>query len=260
MCDDAHEALPFAELPLADLHTHVVPRLDDGASTDEMALRMLRAAEADGTTTVVATPHSHHARAADILRGVELLREQAAAAGVRVDVLPGSEARITSRLVEQYANGELVTLNGTTWVLIELYLGDEWPFELVEKALDRLQAGGLRPVLAHAERYPMVQRAPRLMEAIAARGIPVQLNAGSLFGENGLLAQKAAESLLAKRLAHLIASDAHAAGWRQPVIRAAHLRAAELAGEDYARWMASVPWAILAGDDVALPQPLPPET
>jgi protein-tyrosine phosphatase len=255
----AHDGRPLRELPLADLHTHILPRMDDGASSEAIALAMLRAAEEDGTTAVVATPHAHHANHAEIRPGVERLNALAAEAGVGVRVLPGSEARITSRLVEQHTKGELVTLNGTPWVLIELYLGDEWPMHLVERALDRLLEGGLRPVLAHAERYPMVQRQPRLVEAIVARGIPVQLNAGSLFGENGILAQKAAESLLAKRLAHLIASDAHGPGWRAPVIRPALLRAAELTGEEYARWMAGVPWSILAGEDVILPVPLPPE-
>lgn len=259
MCDLLHNGHSLAKLPLADLHTHVLPRMDDGAGTDAVALAMLRTAQEDGTTVVVATPHAHHAKAAEIPVGVQRLNDLAAEAGLTVRVLAGSEARITSKLVEQYANGDLVTLNDTTWVLVELYLGDEWPMPLVERALDRLQEGGLRPVLAHAERYPMVQRQPRLMEAIVARGIPIQLNAGSLFGENGVMAQKAAESLLAKRLAHFVASDAHAANWRQPVIRAAQLRAAEITGAEYARWMAGVPWAILAGDDVELPEPFPPE-
>jgi protein-tyrosine phosphatase len=259
MREPSHNGLPLTELPLADLHTHVLPRLDDGATSLEMALAMLRAAEGDGITTVAATPHSHHASPREIPEAVARLKEQAADAGVTVRIVPGSEARITSRLVEQYERGELVTLNGTTWLLVELYLSDEWPLPLVEKAFDRLIEGGLRPVLAHAERYPMVQRQPRLVESIVARGIPVQLNAGSLFGDNGVLAQKAAESLLSKRLAHIIASDAHSAQWRPPVIRHALLRAADLTDDDYARWMSGIPWAILDGDDVPLPEPLPPE-
>ena len=151
----------------------------------------------------------------------------------------------------------LLALNGTRWILLELYLNDEWPLRLVLQAVERYLAAGLRLVLAHPERYPFAQRDPLALLPFVERGVLLQLNAGSLFGKNGNGAQRAAETLLRRRMAHIIASDAHNVQWRPPVIRTALLRAAELAGAEYAEWMAAAANQIVADEAVTLPAPLP---
>ncbi|HET7034204.1 MAG TPA: CpsB/CapC family capsule biosynthesis tyrosine phosphatase [Thermomicrobiaceae bacterium] len=241
-----------SSLALVDLHCHVLPNVDDGADDDEMALRMLRASAASGVARVVATPHAHHCPAELIPRLVERLNGRAKRAGIAIEVLPGQEVRLGAHIVERLAAGELLTLNQTRYLLLELPLSGSWPSYL-DEVVDDLQARGYRPILAHAERYPDVQRNPRLVEPLVARGVPVQLNADSLGEKAERGARPAAEYLLAHHLAHLIASDAHSDYWRPPRLDAALARASELAGDSYGRWMIAASWSVLRGEPLDLP-------
>lgn len=243
----------MSDPPLIDLHTHVLPGVDDGARDVDEALTMLAAAAEDGITTVLATPHSHHVDAVAVRAGVERLNVAAVEAGIDIAVLPGHEARIAVELAQRYHDGTLLTLNQSTWLLLECYLFDDWPIHLIHRSIDRLYAAGLRPVLAHAERYPFVQRDPTALDSLIDRGIPIQINAGSLFLRAIDVERITAERLLASRTAHLIASDAHNARYRPPALRSAYERAAEIAGDGYARWMRGVAQSIVANADVELP-------
>ena len=244
----------MSETRLIDLHTHVLPDVDDGARDEREALAMLAAAASDGVTTILATPHAHHGPADVVLAGVERLNAAARDAGIAMTVLPGHEARIGVELVERHRAGSLLTLNGTNWLLLECYLFDDWPIHLIERSVDRLLDAGLRPLLAHAERYPFVQRDPSLLNRLIDRGIPIQINAGSLFLRPDDSERLTAERLLERRMAHVIASDAHNARYRPPVLSAAYARAAEIAGEEYVSWMRGVATAIVGGLDVDLPE------
>lgn len=238
------------DVELVDLHTHVLHGIDDGPWNEMFSLEMLRVAATDGIRTVVATPHAHHIRDADIPARIARLNEAAAAANVPVQVLPGSEVRIAPGIVDLYHKGELLTLNGSRWLLLELYLHDDWPRELIERSVGRLHDAGLRVVLSHAERYPFVQRDPSAVGWLVECGVLVQLNAGSLAGYHGPAAQSAAEAMLRSHHARLIASDAHNHERRAPRIRAALERAAGLTSPAYARGMALDAARIVADEDV----------
>lgn len=235
---------------MVDLHTHILPDVDDGARDEAEALAMLAAASNDGVTTIVATPHSHHVDAAAVLAGVSRLNSAAGDAGIAIDIVPGHEARISAELANRHRDGSLLTLNGTRWLLLECYLFDDWPLHLIERSVDRLLTAGLRPLLAHAERYPFVQRDPGSLRPLIERGVPIQINAGSLLRRDTDVERITAERLLRTRKAHVIASDAHNARYRPPVLSAAYDRAAEIAGDDYVGWMRSIPWRIVRNEDV----------
>jgi protein-tyrosine phosphatase len=239
---------------LVDLHSHVLPGVDDGARDEGEALRMLRIAEADGIAAIVATPHTHHCPADRIAPAVARLNLLAADAGLAIRVLPGSEVRLAADLPARYRAGALLTLNHGPYLLLEVPLSGGWPASLL-RVVDELQALGLRPVLAHAERYQDVQRDPALLDGVIAAGVPIQINATSLVGPAERGAQPAAERLVRGRMAHLLASDAHNAEWRPPRLQAAVARAAELAGADYAAWMVAAASAVARGDALTLPAP-----
>ena len=243
----------MSETPLIDLHTHVLPGVDDGACDEDEALAMLAAAARDGITTVVAAPHSHHVQAAQVLAGVERLRIAAREAQIEITILPGHEARISADLVDRYNDGTLLTLNDTSWLLLECYLFDDWPIHLIERSVDRLLNAGLRPILAHAERYPFVQRDPTALHSLIERGIPIQINAGSLFYRETDIERITAEHLLRTHTAHIIASDAHNARYRPPALSAAFARAVEIAGTEHVSWMRDVARRVIDGEDVELP-------
>lgn len=214
---------------------------------------MLAAAASDGITTVVATPHAHHVDAQAVIDGVARLNAAARDTGIAITVLSGHEARIGADLVNRFREGSLLTLNGSRWLLLECFLHDDWPIYLIERSVDRLLNAGLRPLLAHAERYSFVQRDPDALRPLIERGIPIQINAGSLVLRETDIERVTAERLLRARMAHVIASDAHNGRYRPPVLRAAHERAAQLVGETYVGWMRRIPHLVLDDQDFQLP-------
>jgi protein-tyrosine phosphatase len=229
-----------------DLHSHVLPGLDDGARDLEAALSICRAAAADGIEVIAGTPHVRHdypTTAADMQRALEQLR---AAAGGLVELLPGGEIDLQEldRPIEELLPFALA--GNPRYLLVETpYYG--WPLDLAER-LFRLHAAGVTPVLAHPERNYDVQARPTLLEPIVAGGTLVQLTATSLDGRGSGRAKSCAVTLLQRELAHLLASDAH-----EPGVRAIGLSPATRAvGGELARWLTlDVPRAIV--DDTPLP-------
>ena len=240
---------------MIDLHTHILPGLDDGARTLDEALDMARAFVADGVTAIAATPHvrDDYPTSADVmLRAVEALRRALEDAGVPLAVLPGAELAVDwiARLDEAEL-GRLSLAGSGRYILVETpYYG--WPVELVERLL-RLRVAGFTPVLAHPERNGEVQAAPSLLAPLVHGGTLVQVTAASLDGRLGARTRETALRLLATGLAHVVASDAHT-----PDVRAAGMRSAVEAVQDaaLAEWLVEdVPRALVAGKDVP---PRPP--
>jgi protein-tyrosine phosphatase len=239
---------------LGDLHSHVLPCVDDGARDPEESLEMLRVAAADGTGVIAATPHASRCGLEQIIEEVNRLNALAAAEGLGITVVTGSEVRLNSDVPERYRAQQLATLNGTDYLLVELPLRGEWP-SYVDRAIYDLQLAGALPILAHAERYPAVQQQPSILTSLIARGVLIQVNANSLQGDFGRSARDTAERLLESHLAHLIASDSHRPDSRPPRIRAAIERTEELAGPEYAGWMVEAAAAVIKGIPITLPDP-----
>lgn len=232
---------------MIDLHSHVLPGVDDGVKTIEASLDLLRAAADDGIAKVAATPHVREDYPTTP-REMELrLAEVAGAAreaAIPIDVLPGAELDLTfaARLDDEDLRRFGLGGNPTLLLLEFPYLG--WPVQLGELVF-QLQVRGFRIVLAHPERNADVQADPEKLRPLVDNGVVVQLTAASLDGRLGGAPRTAAKRLLDARLAHLVASDAHA-----PDIRSVGLSGAAAAAGDepLARWLTEeVPEALLAG-------------
>ena len=240
---------------MIDLHTHILPGIDDGARTLDDALDMARAFVADGVTAIAATPHvrDDYPTSADVmLHAVDALRRTLDAEGIALTVLPGAELALEwiARLDE--AELRRLTLAGSgRYVLVETpYYG--WPVELVERLLS-LRVAGFTPVLAHPERNPEVQQNPSLLAPLVRGGTLVQVTSASLDGRLGARSRQTALRLVAAGLGHLVASDAHT-----PEVRAAGMRSAVDAIQDaaLAEWLVTdIPHALVAGRDLP---PRPP--
>jgi protein-tyrosine phosphatase len=224
---------------LIDLHSHVLPGLDDGVKSVAEALALCGAAADDGVTVLAATPHVRH----DYPTTPEQMEEALAAvraAGPAVEVVAGGELDLAEldRPEEELAR---FGIGGTRWLLVETpYYG--WPLDILDR-LFRLRLAGFGVVLAHPERNADVQERPELLEPLVAGGTLVQLTAASVDGRLGQRPARCARTLLDRQLAHLIASDAHA-----PEIRAVGLGAAVASLHDgaLARWLThDVPQSIL---------------
>jgi protein-tyrosine phosphatase len=224
-----------------DLHSHVLPGLDDGAADLDEAVAICRAAAEDGIEVLAATPHVRHDYPTTPDQMEEALAAVRAAAGDSVRLVGGGEIDLAEldRPHEELARFALA--GNPQYLLVETPYGG-WPLDLAEK-LFRLLAEGVTPVLAHPERNAEVQQRPELLESIVTGGTLVQLTAASVDGRLGRRARSCAATLLDRNLAHLVASDAHA-----PSLRAIGMSAAVEALDDEAlgRWLTvEVPGAIL---------------
>jgi protein-tyrosine phosphatase len=206
-----------------DLHSHILPGLDDGARSIEEARALARLAAAEGVEAIAATPHvrgDFPTTAEQMERGVADLRADFEAAGIAMRVLHGGE--IALERLDELSREELerFTLAQTgRYLLLETpYFGS--PLALAP-AVRSLRASEVTPVVAHPERNGDVQRNPRLLETLVELGALVQLTAASLDGRFGRRTRKTAQVLLTLRLAHMIASDAHGPELRQAGLSAA---------------------------------------
>jgi protein-tyrosine phosphatase len=233
---------------LIDLHSHVLPGLDDGAVDVDEALAICRAAVADGITVLAGTPHVRHDHSTTVEKMEAALATLRAAAGDLIRLVPGGELDL-GELGRPDDELRRFGLGGSpAHLLVETpYVG--WPLDVEEKLAD-LRRRGFTAVLAHPERNHEVQSRPELLEPLVAQGVLVQLTAASVEGRIGDRSRAAAQTLLERELAHLIASDAHA-----PSVRAIGMSGAARAVGDagLARWLTvDAPGSIVDGT------PLPP--
>jgi protein-tyrosine phosphatase len=229
-----------------DLHSHVLPGLDDGPRDVAGSLEILDAAAADGIATIAATPHvtDEYPTTADAMEAA-LVEVQALGHAVRV--LPGAELDIRSAAELDDTTLRRFGLGGNPRLLLleTPYYG--WPLDLADIVFG-FQARGFTLVLAHPERNRDVADDPERLRPLVERGVAMQLTASAVDGRLGRRAQKTAHTLIERGLAQLIASDAHTAA-----IRAIGMRDAvgTLADDGLGRWLTEdVPAALLAGEQL----------
>jgi protein-tyrosine phosphatase len=241
--------LAYRSRSVIDLHCHVLPGIDDGPATIEDSIALVRAAEALGTSTIVATPHVswHYPNdTATIVRLIDELNRRLEEEGIAVEILGGAE--IAATRVEGISPEELVhlRLGGGPWLLLEP------PFTPVAVGLGSvvasLQSTGHRIVLAHPERCPGLRREPRLLESFVGGGVLMSITAGSLVGRFGGEVRRFALHMVAQGLVHNVVSDAHDAAKRPPGM-VDEIKQAGLG--ELADWLTSaVPAAILSGKEI----------
>src|SRR5215467_1305203 len=218
---------------MIDTHLHILPGVDDGPETIEESLALARVLVQEGVHTAIATPHYNdefpRRSAAEIQERVHGLQKVLDRYNIPLRLFAGHEALIQPGLVEDIQAGRLATLNGSRYLLLELW-NSTWIPE-TERVIFELQAFGIIPVIAHPERYRAIQKEPHRLAALLRQGTMAQLAAGSLIGMQGNTACRTAEDLLKKGLIHCIASDAHGLSLRPPGVSRGIQRATQLLGE-----------------------------
>lgn len=201
-----------------DIHTHILPGVDDGARNVEESLEMLRNAEASHVAAVVATPHCNippnwrNYNSADFRGHFLALREKAKQAGIPVQIIAGAEVRVTEDLPRLLADGQILTINGGRYMLTEFmsWAGQEYCCDHLSAILSQ----GIIPLVAHPERYRVVQKNPAVVGTWLEMGCHIQLTSGSVLGKFGSEARKASDYLLRNDMVACVASDAHSSTWR----------------------------------------------
>ncbi|OPZ72745.1 MAG: Tyrosine-protein phosphatase YwqE [Firmicutes bacterium ADurb.Bin456] len=227
---------------MIDIHTHILPGLDDGPDSLEEALEMARRAVAGGARIMVATPHvvaglypnSREAVLAALGEFRRVLEENS----IPLTVLPGAECRLEPDLDERLARGELLTINdGGRYLLVELppMLVPEYTAQVCYQ----LRLRGVTPIIAHPERNAGLVREPGLLYDLISRGALSQITAGSLTGHLGSAAAAAAKKFLGLGYVQFIASDAHSCTGRGPLLAEAAGAAARLLGAEQGQSLVS---------------------
>lgn len=239
---------------MIDLHSHILPGLDDGATDLDDALEIARAAVADGITTLAATPHvrEDYPTTADAMEGgVRQLRRAFEREGIGLELLPGGEVSLEQ--LDRLSRDELrrFGLGGNPkYLLLETpYSGWPQPFPEI---VSRLSSSGVVAVVAHPERNQAVQSELARVEELVAAGALIQVTAASLDGRLGSRIRACADRLVVAGLVHMVASDAHTAGIREAGLSQAR---SAIGDAELAHWLLqSVPQAII-GDAELPPRP-----
>ncbi len=212
---------------MIDVHFHCLPGIDDGPIDWEEAVSLCRAAAADGTRTLVATPHvlrDGWINEDPAVRDQLILKLNTLLGGTPA-VLAGCEYAYSSDavdLLERGASGPLTTLNRGRYLLLE-FLAGALPAS-VDAVFHELSLMDITPVVAHPERNRRLSGDPSRLEGLVARGAVVQITAGSLLGDFGDHPFETCEEFFRRGLVHLVASDAHSTGRRPPRLLAARQR------------------------------------
>lgn len=219
-----------------DIHTHILPGVDDGAPDMQSALKLLRLAARNGTSAVVLTPH-HRGRFRS--NTPQFLRQRFRELCDRVETeIPdlrlflGNEAAHERELGDKVAEGRVLAINDSNYVLLEFDYNSS-RIQVYEETM-ALIGSGYTPIIAHAERYDIFRRNRDLAEELLYVGVLFQLNADSIMGRCGFATKQVCHRLLKKGMVHFVASDGHDLRERPPVLKDCFEYVSKRYGEEYA--------------------------
>lgn len=246
---------------MIDLHSHILPGVDDGARDIHEAIGIIKDSVGDGVATIVATPHffigGYMPSKEEIRDKIYKLTEAALLEGLSIKICPGSECYVDYQLVDMVRDGKVMTINdGGKYILVEFPR-----MELPSSATDiffQLQMEGITPIIAHPERNIAIARDPNILRHFVEKDVLAQVNVGSLMGFYGSEVQKIAKIIIAHKMAHIIASDAHRLGMAHKRSFTEGYRIVQsLLGDDEAfKSIKEAPKRILEGKGIRVPEPI----
>lgn len=219
-----------------DIHTHILPKMDDGAKDLEQAVELLHLAWNSGTGTVVLTPHyrgRYRRNTPQQLQGAfQQLKQRMTGELPELELYLGNEVAIELELAEKLLDGRALSINGGNYVLLEFRTAGSAQ-QVVDGVLDVLNCG-FTPVIAHAERYDAFCQNRKLAAEVIDLGALIQINGDSILGGAGFASKRCAKRLLRKHQAHFVASDAHDALRRHPMLDKCYEKVSKKYGKEYA--------------------------
>lgn len=206
---------------IVDVHSHILPGIDDGARDIAETIKMLLLAEAEGITHIVATPHFkkgyHNAAPQKVKSLLQKIQNESDKRGISITLFPGNELYYFSEIEEELDQGIVCTMNESEFLLVEFSPLDSYRY--IRNGLSSIQSAGLVPILAHIERYECLQREPGYARELKDMGIKIQINTSSVTGKTEMGIKRFTHGLLKKRLVDYIGTDAHRSGSRAPRFR-----------------------------------------
>lgn len=220
---------------MIDIHSHILPNLDDGSDSMEMSLNIARQYVENGINKVIATPHhisgAKNASREEILVAIEELRKELFRAAIPLEVYPGNEVFVSNNIPDDIIDNKICTLNDSKYVLIELPLNNMPLY--IEDLIYNLLIKGYIPIIAHPERSIDIIRDPNKVYRFIELGALAQLNILSLEGFYGSKVKHTAEILLKEGLYDFAATDTHSDRHRSPNIKKPLKRLEALTNKSY---------------------------
>lgn len=195
---------------MIDIHTHILYDTDDGASSLEESIELLKQASINNVTDIVLTPHyirnsKYNKNNKEKNKLLNKLKKEALKRNININLYLGNEILIDQNLISLYK--EISTINNSRYILIELPLTSKYIF--LDEALDELKKLNLTPIIAHPERYIAYYKNYQFFEYLHKKGCLFQGNIGSLYNMYGTKPRRMLKGLLKRNLIHIIASDIH---------------------------------------------------
>lgn len=222
-----------------DLHCHILPGIDDGSDSWDETLEMFQAAYNEDIRIIIATPHyGLYNQDFDIDSARQLVEEantRMKSLPYRVDVFLGNEIYYVPGIVRDVLNGRAATIAGSSYVLIEFSVDVD--YETVEKAVQEFTRECYRPIIAHVERYRnLIDTDLEQIRELRRLGAYFQVNTGNFIRKSGLFKKDSrtafAKAMLQAGMVDFVASDAHNATSRKPVMKTAVESIRRIANEE----------------------------
>ncbi|MCR4431969.1 MAG: hypothetical protein NUV45_13245 [Tepidanaerobacteraceae bacterium] len=205
---------------MIDIHSHILPGIDDGSPDMETSIRMAEIAASEGIEIMVATPHfiskDKEIERERVLKKTEELNEYIKSrVGLDIAVYPGEEVFISPDVPDLFSQGKLITLfDGGKYLLVELPMMSIPPY--TKDVLHALMLKGVKPIIAHPERNREIARDMAKLRELVSLGALVQVNSLSFYGVFGREAKHAAQRIVGEGMAQFMATDCHTARARSP--------------------------------------------
>lgn len=233
---------------MIDIHCHILPEVDDGAKSWEIALEMCAMAWQDGIQHIVATPHASDDYFYDRPYLEGLVQKLSDATGARPALSLGCDFHLSFENIQSaLANPGRYAIGHTPYLLVEF--NDFSIPPALDESLAQLINVGLRPIITHPERNPLLQRTPERVLNWVDGGCAVQVTANALTGRWGRKAEASARWLFEREAVHFLATDAHSLTSRPPILSEARNVAQEIAGDLVAEALVMLnPRAVVNGE------------
>ncbi|HCM85206.1 MULTISPECIES: tyrosine-protein phosphatase [Enterococcus] len=241
---------------MIDLHSHILPGVDDGAQTLEDSLEMARKAISQGITHLMCTPHHNNGKynnpADKIIRDVAALQKELDQRGLDLTLLEGQEVRLTEYLLTAIKREEILFTDlDNTYLLIE-FPTNEIPI-YAEQVFYHLLSQGHVPVIVHPERNAVFREEPNRLVSFLEMGTLTQLTAPSIVGIFGSEIQKTARLMLEHQMLYMVASDAHNLRHRTFLMKEAYEEIQKIGGREMVAAMQQMAKDLVNGDSVVRP-------
>jgi putative capsular polysaccharide biosynthesis protein len=221
---------------MIDIHSHLIPNVDDGAKSPEETIELIKEAREAGITDIILTPHyiinSYEQNAETLILLKDKLQQIINSENIKVNLHIGMEVYITDNLVEILKQNKILTLAGSKYLLMELPLNTN--VQYLDMVIFKLIENNIIPIIAHPERYKFVQEDPSKVRELIESGCLIQSNIGSILGIYGKKAKKTIKYLLKNDLINFIATDTHRKNTIYPLLEKGIKKIEKITGKEKA--------------------------